>query len=517
MSTETIKTEYSSWSLTQLNTLYTILQIISQNAGQKQMLYEVLNTLREQMGMRRGVFMLSTPDSKELVVEAASEEENAMQASPVRYQKGEGITGRVLATGQPAIIPCIADEPEFQGRIHSRKEKSDREYGFICVPITLNNEIIGTFAVDIPSETIAYLQETQRFLSIIAAMVANDLLHRRDILMEKQNLTEENVRLKNELREKYRPDNIIGNANSMRIVYQKIQQVAASTTTILIRGETGTGKELVASAIHYAGPRYNKPFVKVNCSALNENVLESELFGHEKGAFTGAFQSRVGRLEEANGGTLFLDEIGDFSPTIQVKLLRVLQEREFQKVGSNTTMKTDVRIIVATNRNLEQLVKENIFRSDFYYRINVFPIYLPPLRERKDDLLLLADSFVEKLSEKLGKKIRRISTTAINMIMAYHWPGNVRELENCIEHAILLSDDGVIHGYDLPPTLQIPTNHETMPPGTMKNRVSILERDMIIDTLKRYSGRISCVARELGITERMLRYKIKKLNIPLKK
>jgi len=503
--------------LKQLNALHSILQIISKSAGQKQMLYELLDTLREQMEMCRGVFMLSTPDGQELVVEAASEEEKHLEAHSVRYQRGEGITGRVLATGQPAIVPRIADEPEFRGRIHLRLENINREYGFICVPITLNNEIIGTFAVDVPAESIEYLNETQRFLSIVAAMVSNDLLHRRDILIEKQNLTEENVRLKNELREKYRPDNIIGNANSMRMVYQKIQQVAAGTTTVLIRGETGTGKELVASAIHYAGPRASKPFIKVNCSALNENILESELFGHEKGAFTGAIQSRIGRIEEANGGTLFLDEIGDFSPTIQIKLLRTLQEKEFQRVGSNSTIKTDVRIIAATNRNLEQLVKENLFRSDFYYRINVFPIYIPPLRERKDDLLLLADHFVEVLSQKLGKKVRRISTTAINMITAYHWPGNVRELENCIEHAILLSEDNVIHGYNLPPTLQIPTNQELTPQGTMKNRVELLERDMIIDSFKRYSGRISCVARELGITDRMLRYKIKKLNIQHKK
>jgi Nif-specific regulatory protein len=514
MSSERIsESEPFGQPIKQLNTLHMLLQIISKSAGQNQMLDEVLDTLRDQMGMCRGVFMLSTPDGRGLVVEAASEEEQRSEAHSIRYRRGEGITGRVLATGRPAIVPRIADEPEFQGRIHLRREKVDREHSFICVPIMLKNEIIGTFAVDIAAQSIEHLHETQRFLSIVAAMVSNDLHHRRNLLIEKQSLTEENVRLKDELREKYRPDNIIGNANSMRMVYQKIQQVAVGTTTVLIRGETGTGKELVASAVHYAGPRSNKSFIKVNCSALNENILESELFGHEKGAFTGAIQMRIGRLEEADGGTLFLDEIGDFSPAIQVKLLRVLQEKEFQRVGSNATIKTDVRIIAATNRNLEQLVKENLFRSDFYYRVNVFPVYLPPLRERKDDLLLLADHFVEAISHKLDKKIRRISTTAINMMMAYHWPGNVRELENCIEHAILLSDDGVIHGYHLPPTLQIPTQQEMAPQGTLKNRVSLLERDMIIDSFKRYSGRKSCVARELGITERMLRYKIKKLNI----
>ncbi|MEJ5259476.1 MAG: sigma 54-interacting transcriptional regulator [Anaerohalosphaeraceae bacterium] len=509
--------EISSRSLKQLSVLHSIVQIITNSSGQKQMLDEVLNTLRREMGMCRGAFMLSTPDGQELVVEAASDEQIHSESHLVRYRRGEGITGRVLATGQPAVVPRIADEPEFRSRIHPRRQKSDREYSFICVPIMLKTEIIGTFGVDILAENLEHLQELQRFLSIVAALVSNDLHHRRDLLIEKQNLAEENVRLKNELREKYRPDNIIGNSNSMRMVYQKIQQVAASNTTVLIRGETGTGKELVASAIHYAGPRSEKAFVKVNCSALNENVLESELFGHEKGAFTGAMQTRIGRLEEADGGTLFLDEIGDFSPTIQVKLLRVLQEKEFQRVGSNTTIKTDVRIIAATNRNLEQLVQQNLFRPDFYYRVNVFPIYLPPLRERKDDLLLLADHFVKVLSHKLGKKIRRISTTAINMMMTYHWPGNVRELENCIEHAILLSDDGVIHGYHLPPTLQVPTQQDNAPQGTLKSRVSLLERDMIVDSLKRHSGRISRAAQELGITERMLRYKIKKMNINYEK
>ncbi len=507
--------EQSGRPLKQLNTLHRILQIISKSAGQQQMLNEVLDVLHLEMGMCCGVFMLSSPDGQELIVEAASEREKQLQAEAVRYQRGEGITGRVLATGRPAIIPLIAEEPEFRGRIHRRQKESWHNYSFICVPIHLNNEIIGTFAVDVPFQAREQLEETQKFLSIIAALVSNDLMHRRDILIEKQMLTEENIRLKNELQGKYRPDNIIGNSHSMRIVYQKIQQVSFGNTTVLIRGETGTGKELIASAIHYASRRSSKPFIKVNCSSLNENLLESELFGHEKGSFTGALQSRIGRLEEANGGTLFLDEIGDFSPAIQVKLLRILQEKEFQKVGSNNTIKTDVRVIAATNRNLEQLVKENQFRADFYYRINVFPIYLPPLRDRIDDLLLLADHFIMELSDKLEKKIRRISTTAINIMMAYHWPGNVRELENCIEHAILLSDDGVIHGYHLPPTLQIPNYQEEPKQGTMKSRVCLLERDMIIDALKRYSGRVSCSAKELGITERMLRYKIKKLGITI--
>ena len=253
----------------------------------------------------------------------------------------------------------------------------------------------------------------------------------------------------------------------MRDVYSQIHQVATGDITVLIRGESGTGKELVAHAIHYSSPRSKGPFIKVNCAALNENLLESELFGHEKGAFTGAIQSRKGRMEESDGGTLFLDEIGDFSPMTQVKLLRVLQERQFERVGSNRTIKTNTRIIAATNRDLEKAVLEKVFRQDLYYRINVFPIFLPPLRDRKDDILLLADFFVEHYSKKMTKDVRRISTPAINMMVAYHWPGNVRELENCIERAVLLSNDGVIHGHHLPPTLQTSDASDTIGTGSL--------------------------------------------------
>lgn len=503
--------------LEQLNALYSITQIISKSFGQRQMLHEVLDILSENLGMCRTVVMLSNRDGSELVVEAAENDGVQSETEQIRYRRGEGITGKVLETGQPVIIPRIADEPEFRSRIHSRRREIAQEFSFICVPISMGTEIVGTLATDIPYKTIEDLKETQRLLSTVAAMISNDVKNRQKALQEKQDLTEENIRLRDALREQFRPENIIGNSNSMRSVYRKIHQVAGSDSTALIRGETGTGKELVASAIHYSSSRSKSAFVKVNCAALNENLLESELFGHEKGAFTGAIQARAGRLEEAHGGTLFLDEIGDFSPTIQVKLLRVLQEKEFQRVGSNKTVKTDVRIIAATNRNLEDLVSDYTFRSDFYYRINVFPIYLPPLRERKDDILLLSDRFVEVISKRMGKEVHRISTAAINMMMSYHWPGNVRELENCIEHAILLSDDGVIHGYHLPATLQTPTHTDISMPGQLKGQLNLLERDVIIDGLKRNSGRISKAADELGITQRMLRYKIKKLNIDYKK
>jgi Nif-specific regulatory protein len=356
-----------------------------------------------------------------------------------------------------------------------------------------------------------------RVLSIVASMIANDVRARREEGLRRQELEDENLRLRHELEDRFRPENIIGNSNAMRDVYRQISQVAGSDTTVLIRGESGTGKELVAHAIHYSSHRAQGPFIKVSCAALNENLLESELFGHEKGAFTGAIQSRRGRLEQANGGTLFLDEIGDFAAATQVKLLRVLQEREFERVGSNRTLKTDARIVAATNRDLETAVEQQSFRQDLYYRVNVFPLYLPPLREHRDDILLLADYFVEQYSKKMSRDVRRISTPAINMMMAYHWPGNVRELENCIERAVLLSTDGVIHAHHLPPTLQTSDASDTVGTGSYKERVGLFERDLIVDALKRCNGSLAAAGRDLGSTARIIRYKVRELGIDYRK
>jgi Nif-specific regulatory protein len=303
----------------------------------------------------------------------------------------------------------------------------------------------------------------------------------------------------------------------MRRIYQQIAQVADSNATVLIRGESGTGKELIAQAIHYSSPRRNGPFVCVNCAALPENLIESELFGHEKGAFTGAVQQRRGRFETAGGGTLFLDEIGDISLGVQVRLLRVLQERTFERVGSDKTVSVNVRIIAATSRDLEEAIRQKRFREDLYYRLNVFPIHLPPLRERRSDIMLLADHFVQKYNEAYGKNIKRISTAAINMMVAYHWPGNVRELENCIERAVLSTSDQVIHGFSLPPSLQTSdqTNTAILPAdgASLKDMVNSYERELIIDALKKHRGTTAAVARELHSTERVIGYSIKRLGI----
>ena len=500
----------------ELDALFRISRILAMGVGERSMLAEILDILHEGLGMRAGTIMLVSPDRQELLVEVGHNL-SRRQAKTIRYRIGEGITGKVVRTGKPAIVPKISEEPRFLNRLRGNRKISKDEISFICVPISAGKEVIGALSVDRLFDESAPLDEDVRLLSIVASMIANDINARRRSAIEREALENENLQLRSQLEDTYRPENIIGNSDAMRQVYRSIQQVADSDTTVLIRGESGTGKELVAHAIHYSSPRARHAFVKVNCAALSENLLESELFGHEKGAFTGAIQARAGRIEQADGGTLFLDEIGDFSPATQVRLLRFLQEREFERVGSNKVVKANVRVITATNRDLEQAVESGEFRQDLYYRINVFPIVLPLLRARKHDILLLADHFVVRYAKKLGKDVRRITTPAINMMVAYHWPGNVRELENCIERAVLLTTDGVIHGHHLPPTLQTSDASDTIGEGTLQDRVDLFERDLVVDALKRADGNISAAARDLGSTPRIIRYKFDSLRIDWKR
>jgi Nif-specific regulatory protein len=301
-------------------------------------------------------------------------------------------------------------------------------------------------------------------------------------------------------------------------VFSHIFQVADSNATVLIHGETGTGKELVARAIHRNSPRAAEAFVEVNCAAMPDTLIESELFGHEKGAFTGAHQRRSGRFEEANGGTIFLDEVGELSALAQAKLLRVLQERQFQPLGTSRMVKVNVRIIVATNRNLEKDSSSGKFRPDLYYRLNVFPIYMPPLRERGSDIILLADFFVEKYASQLKRTLKRISTPAIDLLLAYHWPGNVRELENCIERATLLAGGDTIESVHLPPSLQMKViASHSKKQGTLASLISTYERSLIVDALKDAGGNQSRAARRMGTTKRIIQYKVEKYGIDVER
>ena len=492
--------------------LYEVSEALNEHLDLKKSLYMVLDILSSSMNMLRGTITILDPLSNEISIEVAHGlSKSAMQKG--KYKLGEGITGRVIETGKAVTIPKISQEPLFLNRTDSRKTKQNQELSFICVPVKKGSQVIGALSFDMPFDESYSLKDGKKLMSVVATMVARHVINLENIRLEKEHLRKENIKLRNELENRYRITDIIGNSNKMREVYQMISQVSKSNATVLIRGESGTGKELVANSIHYNSLRSKGPFVKVNCAALPDNLIESELFGHEKGSFTGAIRQKPGKFEMANKGTIFLDEIGSVGIEVQVKLLRILQEKEFERVGGYQTIKTDVRVITATNKNLEQAVEQDTFRHDLYYRLNVFPIYLPPLRERKTDILLLVDHFLEKYASENHKTIRRFSTPAIDMLMDYHWPGNVRELENCIERAVLLCEEGVVHSYHLPPTLQTGTESGTLPVLSMEDAVANLEKEMIIDALKNTRGNITLAAELLKTTVRKFSYKANKYSV----
>ncbi|WP_018526269.1 nif-specific transcriptional activator NifA [Alkalispirochaeta alkalica] len=498
--------------LEELSLFFEISQILDQSLDLKQVIQPVLTAVTDHLGMLRGTITLLNRKSGEILIEAA------YGLSPTerkrgRYKLGEGITGKVVQSGQSKVIPRIDEEPEFLNRTGARRGKPSEAVSFICVPVKIGSETIGALSVDRSFPGEEALQEDLRILTVVASLIAQAVKIRQTVMEEREQLLAENSRLHKELEEKFRPSNIIGNSKAMQHVFDMMAQVSRSDATVLIRGESGTGKELVAQAIHYNSARAAKPLIKVNCAALPETVIESELFGHEKGAFTGAISTRKGRFEMANGGTIFLDEIGDLSAMTQVKLLRVLQEKEFERVGGNETIRTNVRVIAATNRDLERAMEEGLFREDLYYRLNVFPIHLPPLRERRNDILLLADHFIATYREENHKPIQRISTPAIDLLSNYHWPGNVRELENCIERAVLLSADGVIHSHHLPPSLQSAESTNTQIHGSLQDSLDNLERELLMDALKSTKGNMAKAARMLDITERIMGLRVKKHGI----
>lgn len=498
--------------ISELALLFEISSTLDKSVDLRDVMGSVLELIARHTGMVRGTVTLLNRETGEIYIEEAHGL-SPSQRERGRYRPGEGVTGMVVQTGRAVAIPRISDEPTFLDRTGARKRMKKEHIGFICVPIKIGNEAIGALSVDRLFADSVSLTEDVRLLSIIASMIAQAVRIRQVAIEEKQRLLAENRRLQDELKDRFRPANMIGRSSAMQKVFDLIAQVAKSDTTVLIRGESGVGKELVASAIHYNSFRAAKPFIKVNCAALPESVIESELFGHEKGAFTGAIAQRRGRFELADGGTIFLDEIGDLPPTMQVKLLRVLQEREFERVGGTETLKVDVRVIAATNRNLEGFMTEEKFRQDLYYRLNVFPIHIPPLRERRSDLLDLANFFVEKHSKASHKNVRRISTPAIDMLCSYHWPGNVRELENCIERAVLLSNDDVVHGHHLPPTLQTAEATGTVMKESLEAALDNLEREMLIEALKNCRGNKAKAAESLGITERIMGLRVEKHGI----
>jgi Nif-specific regulatory protein len=494
-----------------LMTLLEASQALSGTLDLRAALHRVLEILGRHHGAIRSTLALLDEDENQIVVEAA---EGAVKSNArARYALGEGITGQVVQSGRPIVVPQVSREPTFLHRAAERPELPAQELTYISVPIVLNRKPAGALGVDLKFKPERDYDRAVKFLNIVASMVAQALKVQRLIEAERRRLVDENTHLRQELQERYDFSNIIGNSGPMRQVYEQIAQVARTNTTVLLRGESGTGKELIAHAIHYNSPRAKRPFIKVSCAALPESLIESELFGYEKGAFTGAQTLKKGRFELAEGGTLFLDEIGELNLATQVKLLRVLQEREFERLGGTETIRVNVRLITATNKNIEASIAGSTFREDLYYRLNVFTIFVPPLRERKPDLLLLADHFLEKYAREHGKRIRRISTPAIDMLVSYHWPGNVRELGNAIERAVVVCDGQVIHAHHLPPTLQTAEASGTVTRTTLGEALAAYEKDLILDALKTTRGVRAKAARLLNTTDRIFNYKVRKYGV----
>ena len=489
-----------------------VANVLTKSLDLRSTLKEILELLDRLMEMNRGTITLLDQETCMLSIEAAyGLSSEAM--SKGKYRLGEGVTGNVVKTGEPEVIPQISKDPRFLNRTETRGREVRANLSFLCVPIQAEGETLGALSVDKIYRPHASFEEDVRLLRIVGAIIGRAIHLNRLVREDKESLLHETLVLRQKLRDRYHLTNLIGNSGAMREVHDLIQQVAQSTATVLIRGESGTGKELAANAIHYNSRRAGKPFIKVNCAALPENLLESELFGYEKGAFTGATRRKAGRFELADGGTLFLDEIGDIPKNMQAKLLRVLQTREFERVGGVETIKVNVRVLAASNKDLEKEVQGGNFREDLYYRINVFPIFLPSLRERKDDIILLADHFLEKYARENRKDVRRITTPAINMLMSYHWPGNVRELESCVERAVLLCNDRAIRAEHLPPSLQMAETSGSRVRGRLTEAVSRLEQEIILEALKTSGGHQGKAARMLGVTERILGYKIRKYGI----
>lgn len=491
--------------------LFEVSQQLDKSMDLEEVIAPILQTISDSTNFNTLVLTLIDENTGKISVESAlGIPEKAIKQ--VVYKLGEGITGKVVESGEPMIIPHIDNDTDYLDKMDQKsRKKEDRSY--ICIPIKNGIRCIGALGASRIFTSEIDLDEDSRILTIIASLIARAAELKKKASEEKRLLKQENNRLQRELKEKFRPDNMIGNSQNMQEVYSLINQVTKSDATVLIRGESGTGKELVAHAIHYNSLRAEKPFIRVNCAALPESVIESELFGHEKGSFTGAIATRKGRFEMADGGTIFLDEIGELSQMTQIKLLRVLQEREIERVGSMNTIKINVRVITATNRVLEDEIIKGTFREDLYYRLNVFPIHLPPLRQRKTDILLLADYFVEKYGNKNGKNIKRITSTAIDLFQIYHWPGNVRELENVIERAALLSTDNVIHAYHMPPSLQSAESTGTALHSTLDEALETLERELLKDALKTARGNRASAARSLGISERIIGLRVEKYGI----
>ncbi len=421
----------------ELLTIYQVSKILGGSLDISKTFREALNVLVSMMGWRRASVILQTDDGglSGMCAVGLSREE----AARLSFAQGEGIVGRVFTTGVPAVVPDIQKEALYLNRSGAADQSPNETIAYIATPIKADRRILGVLTMDrMVTAKSGVFDEDLRLLSMVATLMGQNLLLHRGVSAEQGRLYEEARRMTKALKPAYQLDTAIGGSPRMQEVFSEVHQVAPTKTTVLLRGESGTGKEVIARAVHNLSPRKDEPFVRVNCAALTESLLESELFGHEKGAFTGAVGARKGRFEMAHGGTLFLDEIGDISASFQAKLLRVLQEREFERVGGSHAIRVDVRMILATNRNLEKMVAAGEFRADLYYRINVVSIFLPPLRERREDIPLMVAHFLARFNKENSRKVK-VTPKALQVLTNCYWPGNVRELENCVERTATMA------------------------------------------------------------------------------
>lgn len=497
----------------ELTALYEISKLLGSSLNLKSNLRSSLRVLSEYLDMKRGTVALRNNNEVSIIAAYGMSEDEIKRG---RYKFGEGIIGRVAKHGSPIVIPNIGEEPLFLNKTGSRKAIKKENIAFLCVPIKFKQEILGVLSVDrlFGSKGISF-EEDLRLLKIIASLMAQSVKLHREIEREREAFLEERENLTQQLKGRYKVENIIGQSDKMQEVFEAIHRVAPSRANVLLRGESGTGKELVAKAIHYMSPRANGPFIKFNCASIPEGLLESELFGHEKGAFTGASTMRKGRFELANNGTIFLDEIGDLPLTLQPKILRVLQEKEFERVGGEKTLKVDVRLIAATSRNLEELVSLGKFREDLYYRLNVIPIFLPPLRERKEDIPLLTEFFLKKYNDENHKSVK-ITQEILNIFLNYEWPGNVRELENTIERLVVMSADSNITLSDLPLNIReqsLKARYAIQIKDALPSTIEAVEKTKILEALQKTGWIQAKAAKLLGITPRQIGYKMRKYNI----
>ncbi len=473
-----------------------------------QALTRAMRALDRRLAARRSLLSVADPERRSLDLRAAY----GLPPEQFRLRFGVGVAGRVVDSGRPIVVPNLRHEPMALTELTDPAPWEEGHWSLVCVPLSMAGRHMGALSAYFPKDVAEAFSARVGVLEIVASLLGQAL---RTAHLEQRDA---DVRLADEasqrsLRTPFEYANMIGASASMRQVYEQVAQVARTNATALIRGESGTGKELVAHAIHNNSLRARQPFVKVNCAALPETLFESELFGHERGAFTGAHARRKGRFELAQGGTLFLDEIAELSPTTQAKLLRVLQSREFERLGGSETLRTDVRIIAATNSDMERAVANGAFREDLYYRLNVFTIALPALRERRADVPALAEYFLAKFASEHRRKIARISSGALEALSQYGWPGNVRELENVIERAVVVCEGFVIQEHHLPESMRVGARARPQERPTLADAVARLERQLIEDALREARGNCAQAARALGTTERIVRYKAGKYRI----